>query len=230
MNMCPYCGEDVPDDSSACWKCGTEIQRGEGGGGGGETIEQRNVEGKTGGGPKVECPFCQAQIPARAMRCNECGRPVQRVNVRANWMPAAWGVFGLVLVGTLIGVIVSFVRAHQPAPDPGRDTPITIKPHELGRIYLRSGGPEQRRREIWESEHKGKFVAWEGVIVDIDPSARIMGLADDGLGGRATAVVQFKPGQDLSGLKVEKTIRYSARLEDFRDGQFHLSLGVLLED
>ena len=23
--MCPYCGEDVPDDSKSCWKCGTEL-------------------------------------------------------------------------------------------------------------------------------------------------------------------------------------------------------------
>src|SRR5690606_35744836 len=105
MEMCPYCGEDVPDDSSACWKCGTEIQRGEGGA---AEVEQRNQEGR--GGPKVECPHCHAQISARALRCNECGRVLQRANTRANWVPAAWGAFGFVLLASVVGVIVAFVK------------------------------------------------------------------------------------------------------------------------
>src|SRR5688500_3974439 len=105
--MCPYCGEDVPDDSSACWKCGTEISKGEGGGaGGGEEITQRNVEGKTG--PKAECPFCQAMIPARALRCNECGKVLQRGSGRANWAPAVWAAFGLVALATVVALALSF--------------------------------------------------------------------------------------------------------------------------
>ncbi len=226
MEMCPYCGEDVPDDSSACWKCGTEIQRGEGAAG---ELQQRNVEGKTGGGPKVECPHCHVQIPARALRCNECGRVVQRTSARANWAPAAWGAFGLILLASVVGVVVSFVKAHKPAPDPGRDKPITLQLHELERIYLKGAANEQRRRELWKAEHEGRFVAWEGVIVEIDRDARRIGLAENGLEGRSAAIVEFKSGQDLSGLKEEKSIRYSARLDDFRDGRFHLSLGELLE-
>lgn len=223
MEMCPYCGEDVPDDSGACWKCGTEIQRGEGGAG---EVQQRNLESK--GGPKVECPHCQAQIPARALRCNECGRVLQRGAARANWVPAAWGAFGLVLLATIVGVVVSFVRAHKPPEDPGRKDPIKLDVHELERIYFKGAANEQRRREIWRTQHEGRFVEWEGVIVDIDPAARIIGLAESGLDGHPTAVVEFKPEQDLSGLKEEKSIRYSARLDDFREGRFYLSLGELV--
>lgn len=223
--MCPYCGEDVPDDSNACWKCGTEIQRGEGGAS--AEIQQRNQEGR--GGPKVECPHCHAQISARSLRCNECGRVLQRSGARANWVPAAWGAFGLVLLASVVGVVVSFVKAHKPPPDPGRDTPITLQLHELERIYLKGTANEQRRRDLWRTEHQGRFVEWEGVIVDIDHDARMIGLAESGLDARPSAVVEFKSGQDLSGLKEEKSIRYSARLDDFRDGRFHLSLGELLE-
>lgn len=226
MEMCPYCGEDVPADSTSCWKCGTEIQRGEGGTG---ELQQRNQEGKVGGGPRVECPFCQAQISARALRCNECGRALKASGERANWVPAAWGAFGLVVLATVVGLVVSFVRNHEPPPDPGRDKAITVKVHELERIYLKGSANEQRRRDLWRTEHEGRFVEWEGVIVHIDPAARIIGLAEDGLGGRASVLVEFKPGEELSGLKEEKSIRYSARLEDYRDGQFHLSLGVLLD-
>lgn len=228
MQMCPYCGEDVPDDSTACWKCGTEVQKGEGGATGADQIEQRNVEGKTGG-PKVECPFCQALISARALRCNECGRVLQKGSGRANWMPAAWGAFGLVVLASIVGVILSFVKAHKPAVDPGRDSPLGQNFRELERIYLKGSGSDQRRRELWSAEHQGKFVVWEGVIVDVDPTSRIIALAEDGLGSRSQMVVEFKAGEDLSGLKEEKSIRYSARLEDFRDGQFRLSLGELRE-
>jgi predicted nucleic acid-binding Zn ribbon protein/Cu/Ag efflux protein CusF len=228
--MCPYCGEDVPDDSSACWKCGTEISKGEGGGGApdGEELSQRNVESKSG--PKTECPFCQALIPARALRCNECGRVLQRSGARANWVPAAWAAFGLVILATLVAVVLSFVRAHKPAADPGRDAPVSKRFSELERIYLKGAASnEQRRRDIWNVEHAGKFVEWEGVIVSVDAAARKVSLAEDGLSGVATVVVEMKPEVDFSGLKEEKAIRYSARLEDFREGQFHLSLGTLLD-
>jgi hypothetical protein len=229
MQMCPYCGEDVPDDSSACWKCGTEIAKGEGGAAGADHIEQRNVEGKGSGGPKIECPFCQAMVSARSLRCNECGKVLQRGSGRANWVPWAWGSFGLVLLASVVGVILSFVKAHKPAVDPGRDSPVGQNFRELERIYLKGASNEQRRRDLWSAEHQGKFVEWEGVIVDVDPTARIISLAEDGLGSRSQMVVEFKDGQDLSGLKEEKSIRYSARLEDFREGQFHLSLGELRE-
>jgi predicted nucleic acid-binding Zn ribbon protein len=224
--MCPYCGEDVPDDSSACWKCGTEISKGEGGASGDE-ITQRNTESKTG--PKAECPFCQAMIPARALRCNECGRVLQRSGARANWVPAAYGAFGLVALATIVALVLSFVRAHKPPEDPGRSEPVSRKFSELERLYLRGTANETRRREIWTAEHHRKFVVWEGVIIRLDPDARRIELAEDGLSGKPTVIVEMKPDVDLSGLKEEKAIKYSARLEDYRDGQFHLSLGTLLE-
>lgn len=227
MEMCPYCGEDVPDDSTACWKCGTEIQRGAAAAGGdpGEQIQQRNVEGKTG--PKVECPFCQALVSPRAMRCNECGKPLHKSGARANWVPAAWAAFGIVLLASVAAVVVSFVKAHRTAPDPGRDAPVSRDFQDLERIYLKVGGNETRRREIWRAEHEGKYVEWEGVIVRLDAEQRIVQLAPTGA-DKAQAIVEMKDDQDLSELKADKMIRYSARLDDFRDGQFLLSMGVLL--
>jgi hypothetical protein len=227
MEMCPYCGEDVPDDSTACWKCGTEIQRsGAGGGDGSDQIQQRNLEGKSG--PKAECPFCQALISPRAMRCNECGKPLTKTSGRANWVPAAWAAFGIVLLASVAAVVVSFAKAHRAAPDPGRLDPVSRDFQDLERIYLKAGGNETRRREIWRAEHEGKYVEWEGVILEVEPDLRVVRLAQSGLTDKPQTIVEMKADQDLTDLKRDKSIRYSARLDDFRDGQFHLSMGQLI--
>lgn len=220
--MCPYCGEEVPADSGTCWKCGTEIA----GGGAGEEIEQRgHKEGK--GGPKAECPFCQALISTRALRCNECGRVVREGTRSRNWVPAAWAAFGFVLLATIGGLVYSFVIHHKEAPDPGRDTPINRSYGDLERIYLKDGGTEARRRQIWKDEHEKKFVRWDMIVIRVSPEERKVELAEDGRKGVAQVVVEMKDDQDLSGLKKDKAIRYSARLVDYRDGQLVLDLGVL---
>lgn len=232
--MCPYCGEEVPDDSKTCWKCGTELTgRGRDGGEGDDgddgeaTIEQRGQ--KERGGPRAECPHCQALIPVRALRCNECGKVVKEGARRLNWVPAAWTAFGVVVLATLIGLVYSFVVHHKEPPDPGRDAPVSRKYGDLERIYFKSSGAEQRKREVWEAEHQGKFVEWEGVILKVDPADRRLELAESGLVGKTQVVVELKPGQDLTGLKEEKTVRYSARLVDFRGGRFELDLGLITE-
>jgi hypothetical protein len=125
--------------------------------------------------------------------------------------------------------VLSFVRAHKEPEDPGRNDPVSRKFSELERLYLKSTANETRRREIWNAEHNLRFVEWEGIILSVDAGARRLELAEDGLSGKPTVVLELKPDVDLSGLKEEKAIKYSARLEDYRDGQFHLSLGTLLD-
>lgn len=229
--MCPYCGEEIPDDSTSCWKCGTELSKGGVGDGEEPTLEQR---GEAKGGPKVECPFCQATISARALRCNECGRVVQKGGARgASAIPAVLGAFALVLVVTAVGLLYAFIAGRKPAPEPGRVNPeIQRSFAELERVYLKPGADNGRRRELWKTEHEGKFVrvsspAWPQVIVSIDEEKRTLGLADSGGAARPALLLQLREDQELSALKKEKSIRYSARLVDFRDGQFHLDLGIL---
>jgi hypothetical protein len=220
--MCPYCGEDVPADSGTCWKCGTELAKGAGD----EQIEQRGQK-EGGGGPKTECPFCQATISARALRCNDCGRVVRDGGRTRNWVPAAWAAFGFVLLATVGGVIYSFVLHHKEPEDPGRSTPLSRSFLDLERIYLEKGGTEARRRQIWRDEHEKKFVVWEQVVVRVTPEEHRAEFAESGTKGVAQVVVTFKEGQDLSALKKDKTFRYSARLVDFQGTQLFLDLGEL---
>jgi DNA-directed RNA polymerase subunit RPC12/RpoP len=233
--MCPYCGEDVPDDSTSCWKCGTELSKGGAADGDEPKLEQR---AEKQGGPTAECPYCQATILAKALRCNECGRAVQKGGPRSpSAVPAVLGAFALVLAVTGVGLLYAFVAGRKPPADPGRDDPAKQVQRsfvELERVYLKQGGNEQRRRELWQSEHGGKFVRqgpgrpeWPAVVVSIDAATRTVGLADSGTAARPSVLLQLRDDQELSALKKEKAIRYSARLVDFRDGQFHLDLGIL---
>jgi len=86
-------------------------------------------------------------------------------------------------------------------------------------------------------EHEGSKVERAAIACDVRGGEYFEGLlqvlhelAESGLRGKPTVIVEMKPDVDLSGLKEEKAIKYSARLEEFRDGQFHLSLGVILTD
>jgi hypothetical protein len=164
-------------------------------------------------------------IPARAMRCNECGRPLVRAG-RANWIPYVYAAFGLVLAATLVWFIVSFVVAHKDAVDPARATPLPRSFVELERVFLKEGGNPTRRQALWKDDHKGKFVEWEGVVVSVDKENHVVELAESGM-KKTAVVVRFDPKQPLDDLKPEKVIRYSARLDEFGDGQFKLIDGEL---
>ncbi len=225
MEVCPYCGEEVPEDSSSCWKCGTELSGG--GGDGAPTIEQR---GKSRDRPVAACPHCNADNVVGALRCNECGRALTAGAQAARWPAAMWTSLGLVTVVTLVALVVAFARGRPAAADPGRDQPLGYAYRDLERIYLKGGGSAARRAALWDAEHRGRFVEWEGVVLGTEPLDRCVLLAESGMATAPQVVLELKDAASLPGLKKDKQIRYSARLDEVRDGRFYLSLGVVLDE
>lgn len=248
MEMCPYCGEDVPADSARCWKCGTELTPGAGdaaaeGEEGG--IEQRQVDGKAGGKkkPTVPCPHCEAPVSIYALRCNDCGRSIGRPGRRINWGKASWLVFGVVGLATLVGLIYAFVASRPELEDRARKS---SRGNALGdtwvefeRVFLRkapSKEHEARRREAWERDFQGEFVAWQGVIVELDPEQGTLHLHETGTGepGKPHVRLHLKRRSDVKDrdLKLGKSVAYTARLTDYHPDARLLELddGVIGDD
>jgi hypothetical protein len=232
MEMCPYCGEDVPDDSKSCWKCGTELSGdGEpGGGDGGEpTIEQRRRQPERA---EIECPFCEATVPAKALRCNECGRQVRKHHAARNWIPAVYTAFGIVLLSILVGFGWAALSGGPAAPDPGRDSPIGFDYAKLEKIYLDSRDTE-KLRELWKERHQGKFVEWEMHILQIDEDGTLL-LASSPSASVPEVRLELKPPAQAQieehELSEGKMVRFSAALRDFDDETFGLDLGLVLDE
>ena len=230
MEMCPYCGEDLPVDSQRCWKCGTELSGAEGGADG---LDLRRKPS----GPPAECPFCQADVSPNALRCNDCGRPLRQVKSRANYVPAVYGVFGLVVVAVLVGLLYSFLANRRPPVDPGRENPIDATYAQLARIYLTHAQPE-RKRQQWEEHHQGKFVRWtsqadEGPViilrVDEEAGTLALGNTDKDDPTRPKAILELLDPTVIStrGLKAQHGIAYSARLDRYDGQTIYLTAGVL---
>jgi len=68
---CPNCGTQLPDDAAFCFKCGTQISRGQGGGSQG---------GNTGQKTQAAAPQKQEQVIAAqgvtSFKCPNCGAPL----------------------------------------------------------------------------------------------------------------------------------------------------------
>src|SRR5437588_11765093 len=105
MEMCPYCGEEVPDDSSRCWKCGTEISESAAKPAGDDLEvpdDDDDDDGSESGEPRievVECPHCGSTQPKKATRCRECGRMLKAVKTVpgvALWKYGTWAAVALV--------------------------------------------------------------------------------------------------------------------------------------
>src|SRR5581483_2190528 len=111
--MCPYCGEEVPQDSSKCWKCGTELSESGAARPDGDELEVPDDEDDDDGSGKVElieCPFCGSPAPKKASRCKECGRTIQQVKTNAAaaalWKWGVWAVVLIVAVSTVTAVVI----------------------------------------------------------------------------------------------------------------------------
>lgn len=230
MEMCPYCGEDVPGDSTRCWKCGTELSASDSasaaaGPDGAPAIEERQVEGKGKKKPTVPCPHCEAPVSIYALRCNECGRSIGRPGRRINWGKASWIAFAVVSVGLLVGVTYSYIASRVEPEDLARRSrrsePITLSWIELERIYFKSvdKAHEERRRERWDKEFKGEFIHWQGIIVNVDESLGMLELTDGvvGTSDKPQVRLALKHLQEVRerGLKRGMSLAYSARLANF---------------
>ena len=226
MEMCPYCGEDVPAETQRCWKCGTEISGGDGtidgiGDDGSNELAQRQRDV-----PQTECPYCGSSVSSRSLRCNECGKQLRSVSSRPNWLPAVYAVFGVVLIVTLVWVIHGMVVAARNKPDPGRDTPIRASYEELIKLYR--VGNEQFRKK-WDQNHKGKFVHWRMPILEVRTEEGVVVLGEEKKSPQVILTLKDPALTDDSRVRPEKRIRYSARLDRFEGQTIYLDLGLLDE-
>lgn len=244
--MCPYCGEDVPADTTRCWKCGTELSPGGEGGAADDAggIEERGApEGKGKKKPTQPCPYCEAPISLYALRCNECGRSIGRPGRRINWAKASWVAFGVVSVGLIVGLIYAFIVSRPEADDRGRfsrrSDPIVVSWIELERVYFRpvDKAHEERRAERWKAEYKGEFVHWQGVITHVDEASGVLEMTD-GEANRDPDKPQVRltlkdPGQvKARGLNRGMSLAYSARLQTYVTSEKMVELddGTIRED
>ena len=238
MEMCPYCGEEVPADSAKCWKCGTELEGGAGKAAGGASDELEVPDDDDGGGEggggqeKIPCPHCESPVPKKAARCRECGRMVREVSTNkaaAAWRMGTWLVVGGVALAVAIVVFVVAKRRHLAQ----QDRPITkIEYADLEkRMQPLVTANKERKRELWTRDFEGKFVKWSGTVVKVDADAGHLTISHTKGGQRADVDVEMREDarDDLKDLKENTPVGYSARLVDFgKDGlAFTLSDGLL---
>jgi hypothetical protein len=235
--MCPYCGEEVPQDSSKCWKCGTELSEGAAGKGDAEDLdvpdEDEDEDGTAKASQIVDCPFCGSPVPKKAMRCRECGRTLQKVKVNttavALWKWGAWAAVLTVAVSTTTIVLLSSKkratgedRIHNLIPASYETLNNRIQP-------LNKGFNPERRQEVWERDFLKKFVHWsEGEVEEIDGA--VVKISHTKGSKTPDVIVTFVSDEEVRGLNLGEKIEYSARLVEFggKDGKSEYSF--TLED
>lgn len=242
--MCPYCGEEVPDDSSRCWKCGTELSEG-GSPAASDDDEELDVPAddddaepteKKKSVELVNCPFCDSPMPKSALRCRECGRTVRSPEAARGavaWRLGPWLVFAAVAI-VAVGVIATVLQRKMREKENQREPVIEIKygdlEAKLSPLKKFSAANEEKRAGVWTNDFKGKYVhhwhqyvlkatkngdEWEVELSDKETKAMAKG-------EKPSSIVTFSPAQNedeaqklTRSLKVGESITYTARLVDF---------------
>jgi ribosomal protein S27AE len=227
MSMCPYCGEDVPAGSNSCWKCGFELEDNTSPDTGEPVeIEQRNKAPRR---PQQECPKCGKLVAVHAIRCNHCGVAISKG--RKTWIPLVWGAFALVVLVTIVGSLYRFFAEFKPPPDPGRSTPISATRAGISKIYRGvSAHAKPKLANMWEERHNSKYVKWNGYVLEIrDDDTLALGDSSSVDRKAPHAILTLKDIDQIEerGLKVGKSILYTARLNRFEGGTVHLDMGIV---
>jgi predicted nucleic acid-binding Zn ribbon protein/Cu/Ag efflux protein CusF len=233
--MCPYCGEEVPQDSSKCWKCGTELSHDSSAAKGeGDELEVPDDEEEDDGKPVslVECPYCGEPVNKKSIRCRECGRALQKV--KSNAAAAAlwkWGVWAVVLIVAVSSITAVVIYSQKRALMAERSAKAIGASFEtlMSRLQpLSKGFKEERRREVWEKDFERRFVHWtDGKFQEFDPSTMKVkvthGKKDK---DKPDVIVTFLKdnNESLSRLQVGDTIEYSARLVGYGEEGFAFTL------
>jgi hypothetical protein len=238
MEMCPYCGEEVPADTAKCWKCGTELSEGSGKAPGDDLEVPEEEPDDAGAAPKksrkmIPCPHCESPVPANAVRCKECGRPVREgkgSQAGAAWRMGTWlVVVGFGVAVAIAVVVVAYKRRHEGKPRPL--IPIAYAELERRMTPLQPSTQGERRRELWTRDFEGKFVKWSGVVIQVHEDTGHVDVAHTKGSKKAEADVELRDDAraDLGDLKPDQPIVYSARLVEFgKDGfAFTLSEGLI---
>ncbi len=233
MEMCPYCGEEVPQDSSKCWKCGTELSHDSSAAkGDGEELEVPDDDEEEPGKPVqlVECPFCGEPVNKKSIRCRECGRALQKVKsntaAAALWKWGVWAVVLIVAVSSITAVVIYSQKRALMAERQAKSIAISFDGLNEKVQPLRKAFKEERRQEIWAKEFEKKFVSWEGFLVEFDPTTLKGKIAQaKGNKDKPDVIVTFLKDERLTGLSVGEKIEYSARLVAYNEDGFAFALG-----
>lgn len=251
MEMCPYCGEDVPANTAKCWKCGTELsertpgaepEAPEGADGislrGPAAEREEEAKKKKKKQPMRQCPFCETLVPLHSLRCNRCGQKLKEAPREVGWQKSVWIAFAVVAVAVGAWLLYGYASSRVVARvDKGRDQPIKVTYSNLARIFLTSRGSGLDQREAsWRQEHEGKYIEWSGIVTRVvDADEGIIEAAES-----ATATfdepevrLSFKDPDLVAerGLKQGKLIKYSARLVSYlpEEGLFVLDNALLIQ-
>jgi hypothetical protein len=234
MEMCPYCGEEVPADSAKCWKCGTELSEGASSGKApGEDLEVPEEDpDEDGGAPKkskkmIPCPHCESPVPETAARCKECGRPVRELqtNTGAAWRFGTWLVVLGIGIAVAITVVVVAVKKHRAGQV---RSILAVQYAELeARIKPLTTGQNERKHEVWQRDFQDKFVKWSGVVVQVHKDTGHVDVVHTKGGKKAEVDVEIRDDAraELEDLKPDDPIVYSARLVEFGKDGFAFTLG-----
>ena len=124
----------------------------------------------------------------------------------------------------------SYIANAKEGADPGRNSPAQISYETLKQIYINPRESE-RIKNLWEERHRGKFIEWEMVILEVNEDGTLE-LAGSRTADEAEAVLTLKHPEQVEeqALKEEKTITFSAALVDWEGNTFNLELGLLLDD
>ncbi len=222
--MCPYCGEEVPDDSARCWKCGTEL--GDGGAPARGEDDELEVPDEDGGGEKkvelVACPFCDSPMPKSALRCKECGRTVRDPETPRGavaWKLGPWVAFAAVALVAL--AIVGIVIRSRLQSREIKGERIAIDFRDLEKRVPPGASNAQRRQQVWEEHYEGKIVSWTHWVLKVQKNDQgqleAWFLADEvdaktAKDKKPATIVTFADDDDIKDLKPAEKFPYTARL------------------
>lgn len=220
MELCPYCGEDVPPESGQCWKCGGDL-----------TAADRPRAPEPGGAPLQEhpsCPWCEAPVEPTATRCGTCGRTFQAIQPGVGGVVAAFVAVACALAG-----VIAYVLLTRPAPAPEAERPaLQVQYDQLERIYRDTADDDPEAARVWAERHAGRVVEWTApahIVAIPAPGVLALDLTPDGDPEAPAVLLTLRDPAQSAGLTVSgRATPYTGRLDHRTGRTFHLVDGRLL--
>lgn len=217
MEMCPYCGEEGPEEAAKCWKCGAVLV---------DEDEAGDLLDAPPDAPTlVPCPNCEAPQPPKAHRCRECGRVINELEeVASNTGWKLGGTLAFAGMGLLVFLILGIVIATNKGEEKRSYLPtpyITFHKRYNARVL------SQKSRDKWAKEYHHKFVKWRGKVIAIDGAVVELAMSKKGRkANKAEVRVSFLSSQKdlVSKLAKGKSVDYDARLVGYNEDGFRIVL------
>jgi len=137
LNKCPNCGNQNPDSSNFCLKCGTNLKSDYA-----NIIKENNIstskclncgtindndsqfcidcgailKSDNSSDKKIACPYCGSLIPTNASKCKNCGEWINKNIKPKNYTLAIVLGYVFTLLGGLIGLIIAIYLLTRDNP------------------------------------------------------------------------------------------------------------------